>query len=218
MTCLRGLWGVGKTFAWNRLLQEAKKQNKIGLKRYAYVLLFGLNSLDDLKFAIFENTMQSSEIGNEPSLSTFKENAGGASEFLGRKGIWFLQQIPWLKSYIGGLGPVWFLSVKNVMVCLDDIERRGDNLSVRDVMGLASHLRERKGCKVSLILNDEALLDHKNEFEKYYEKVVDTSLNFAPTPDECARIAIATDTNIGRLLSSIAAVACAKSPVARLRA
>ena len=54
---MTGQWGVGKTFAWNKYpFQNAQMQGQIGLKRYSYVSLFGINSLDDLKYAIFENT------------------------------------------------------------------------------------------------------------------------------------------------------------------
>jgi hypothetical protein len=54
--CLRGKWGVGKTHAWNEQLEVAQSQGQLGMKTYAYVSLFGLNSLDSLKFAIFENS------------------------------------------------------------------------------------------------------------------------------------------------------------------
>lgn len=52
---IRGAWGVGKTYAWNVFLKEAKNKNKIALKKYSYVSLFGINSLDELKFSIYLN-------------------------------------------------------------------------------------------------------------------------------------------------------------------
>lgn len=33
--CIKGRWGVGKTFAWNRYLTDLRKHRKIALKRYA---------------------------------------------------------------------------------------------------------------------------------------------------------------------------------------
>ena len=38
--CLRGKWGVGKTFALRECLKEAAQAEKIALERYAYVSLF----------------------------------------------------------------------------------------------------------------------------------------------------------------------------------
>jgi hypothetical protein len=197
--CIRGRWGVGKTFAWNRYLGEARAAHQIGLKRYAYLSLFGLTSLEELKFSIFENSVPSDKEA-EPNLETLKSNAIGVADHLGRKAVWFAQQLPWVKNHIGGLGPVWFLSVKNTIICVDDFERRGDRLAVRDVLGLVSNLKEHKGCKVVLILNDEALEADKPEFEKYLEKVVDASLKFAPSPTDCARIALSATTETSVLL------------------
>lgn len=56
--CIRGRWGVGKTFTWNRALLETRQDKSHSLKDYAYVSLFGMNSLEDVKSAIFENTVQ----------------------------------------------------------------------------------------------------------------------------------------------------------------
>src|ERR1700739_1746213 len=69
--CISGHWGVGKTFAWNRFLRDAS-QKGIALKRYSYVSLFGVNSLEEFKYSIFENSVKSSEIGTEPSLDTLQ--------------------------------------------------------------------------------------------------------------------------------------------------
>ena len=197
--CIRGRWGVGKTFAWNRCLREARAVKKIGLKRYSYVSLFGLTSLDDLKFSIFENTVRS-EMEVKPSLETLRSNAMGVAEHLGRKAVWFAQQLPLVKNHVGGLSPVWFLSVKATIICVDDFERRGERLAVRDVLGLVSNLKEEKECKVVLILNDEALAGDKEDFEKYLEKVVDVNLTFAPSAADCARIALSTTTETNDLL------------------
>jgi hypothetical protein len=188
VVCIKGRWGVGKTFAWHRQVEECK--NVIALPKYSYVSLFGVNSLDELKYAIFENAVASSDAGIEPSWETLQSDTTAVAKQVGKRSLSLLQQLPKIKGLVGSLGPVWFLMVRRMVICLDDIERRGKNLSVRDVLGLVSSLKERKGCKVSLILNDEALEEDKKDFDAYYEKVVDTSLSFAPTPIECAQIAL----------------------------
>jgi hypothetical protein len=45
--CFSGQWGVGKTYTWQTILMQAANAGEVGLKRYAYVSLFGINSLDD---------------------------------------------------------------------------------------------------------------------------------------------------------------------------
>lgn len=199
--CLSGRWGVGKTYAWDRYFKAARAEQKIALKRYAYVSLFGIDSLAELKYSIFENAVQTKAGGNEPSLETLRSNAMAVGEQLGRRGVRFLQQAPRVKEYLSGLGPVWFMSVKETIVCIDDIERRGKNLPIRDVLGLVSTLKEQKKCKVALILNDDALEEDHKEFAKYYEKVVDTSLKSAPSPEESVRIALNDDTGPTKFLA-----------------
>jgi hypothetical protein len=83
--CLRGKWGVGKTFSWRAFLLEAKDRGSIALKSYSYVSLFGIESLDQLKYAIFANSVGLDAIGVEPSLETFKSNTAAISEQLGRR-------------------------------------------------------------------------------------------------------------------------------------
>ncbi len=51
---IKGAWGVGKTYAWNTYLLQAKNQQKVALYKYSYVSLFGINSLSDLKFSILK--------------------------------------------------------------------------------------------------------------------------------------------------------------------
>jgi hypothetical protein len=199
--CITGKWGVGKTFAWNRYLTEAIVNKKVSLPHYAYVSLFGINSLDELKYSIFENSVSSADVGIEASLETLQSNTSAALKRLGRKSLGFLQQTPALKTYLGGLGPAWFLSVKATVVCIDDIERCGQNLAIRDVLGLISQLKERKGCKVALILNDEGIKEtDRAEFRLFFEKVVDTSLKFEPSAQESVRIALDPNSNSDRLI------------------
>jgi len=63
--------------------------------------------------------------------------------------------LPIVKGHVGGLGPIWYLTVNRTIICIDDIERRRKNLDLRDVLGLITRLKEQKHCKVWLILNDE---------------------------------------------------------------
>jgi uncharacterized protein YaaR (DUF327 family) len=197
---ITGHWGVGKTFAWKHYLSRAHADGEIALNRYSYVSLFGINSLEEFKYAVFENSVRESAIGVEPSLETLQSNTAAAAERLGRKALWFLQQIPLVKNNVGGLGPVWFLSVKDTIVCVDDIERRGNSLSARDVMGLVSTLKEQKGCKIALIWNDDDDDKEQEDFRRYHEKVVDVSLRFEPSSAESVRIALAQGTKAVRML------------------
>ena len=142
--CISGHWGVGKTFAWCRQVENAQKTDTIGFGHYSYVSLFGVNSLDEFKYAIFENSVRSSAAGIEPSLDTLKTNTT-------RNRGTFWEEMDLLPATTTEserlrrwIRPLWFLSVKNSVICIDDIERHGDGLKIRDILGLVSFLKEHK--------------------------------------------------------------------------
>jgi Cdc6-like AAA superfamily ATPase len=192
--CIRGEWGVGKTYTWNKILKATsdEKATAPNIEKYAYVSLFGLTTLDQLKYAIFENTIKVAEIGKEPSLDTLKENVMGVGTHLGKRLMTtVLELIPYTKNAVQSLQALSFLSVRNQIICFDDLERRGKDLRLLDVLGLTSFLSEHRKCKVVLILNDEELTDDdKGVLNKYEEKVVDISLLFRPTAQDCVKIAL----------------------------
>lgn len=185
---IKGVWGVGKTYSWNKFLDEAKLDDRIALNRYSYVSLFGINSLEAFKYAIFENVVQKEMIGTKANITTFASNTSGLVEAMGRKSVFdVIKGIPIVKGFSPAIESLAFLSLNRSLICIDDLERKGANLSVKDVLGLISLLKEQKKCKIVLLLNDgEEGLD---DYIKYREKVIDTELTFAPTAIECASIA-----------------------------
>ncbi len=193
--CIRGRWGVGKTYAWKDQLKQAQAAREIALPRYSYVSLFGINSLDELKQAIFESVvslMYGLPDANLETLDAFVKSNIGQWRKLTR----FAQSIPLIRSYIGGDASALlsFLTIRNQIVCFDDLERRNPKLEIGDVLGLVAFLREQRACKVVLILNEGALAgEAKTTFEAYLEKVVDLSLVYGPTSAQSVQVALKGD-------------------------
>lgn len=204
--CINGKWGVGKTYGWKKLLNSAKDENKLALSRYSYVSLFGINSLDDLRFAVFESTVSGNNIGNSPDLNSFSELFAKGTD-LARKGTrTFGRLISALgkKDAAEALLRSAFLSVNSQLVCIDDIERAGIGLDTRDILGLASFLKEERKCKVVLLLNDEELEnDSKIEFDSQLEKVADVSLTFDLASSDAAKIALTGEDHVISYLTSL---------------
>ena len=201
--CIKGKWGVGKTFAWVQYLGEAESSKKLGLDKYAYVSLFGLSDLDALRYAIFESTVPKGQFVASPDVvslsSAIKRVISSA-----KKGFPIISA---LANKFGGSGAgealsrATFFSVKKQFICIDDLERAGSSLRIHDVLGLASMLKEQRHCKVILLLNDERLEDKdKDEFERQLEKVVDVSLVFAPSTEEAVEIAFSNETPVNQNL------------------
>jgi hypothetical protein len=198
---IKGAWGVGKTYSWNKFLLNAKSSNSIALERYSYVSLFGINSLDAFKYTIFEHVIKREMIGTEANIETFKNNTTGLLEVLGRKSLGWFKGASLLKSFTPAIESISFLSLNNSLICIDDLERRGSSLFMKDALGLVSQLKEQKRCKIVLLLNDKE--EGLEDYTKYREKVVDVELRFEPTSFESAEIAFNTDTESGKKLSEL---------------
>jgi hypothetical protein len=201
--CVKGKWGVGKTFAWRKWLAEVGVDGSLKSKSYAYVSLFGLNSLESLKYSIFEATVTPEYLLTGPDVSTLNSLVRKGFD-LGRKSKGLLEPIMALAGAKDGAEAVFrsaYMLVKNQLVCLDDLERAGDGLAQRDVLGLASALKEQRNCKVVLLLNDEEMAPgEKREFERQLEKVVDVPLVFDPNPQEAAAIALSGNSELEEML------------------
>lgn len=191
--CLSGKWGVGKTHTWETLLSQAFSDGSVKPARYAYVSLFGLENLGDVRRSLFENTVEAAAFKSpeplEPTISSVSDRLSHlASKW--RAGTGIIRGLPIVADYSGLAEKAGFLDVRDQIVCFDDLERKSDTLTVRDVLGLMSFLKEKKRCKVVLLLNSEALSGADDEdFQVQLEKVVDINLVFAPTPEEAAEIA-----------------------------
>lgn len=159
---ITGPWGVGKSFFW-----KEHSKNLILNKKYAYVSLFGLESLGDLKTQIYSNIESHHSpieipkwIKSLPSI--FKDTR------ITQLGI---------NAPIKLIDNLMFAQVKDAIICLDDFERMSNKLDIKDVMGLANYLKLEKNCQIILILDEEkAEENNKNKYVEYKEKLVDETL------------------------------------------
>lgn len=194
--CISGRWGVGKSYAWRHYLNEAlARKGGIALTHYSYVSLFGINSLDAFKYSIFLNTADVVPADTPSKSASLKAKAKN----LGKK-LLPLQDVPAIKDRLGDVSTVWFSLIRDTIICIDDIERHGDDLKIKDVLGLVSFLKEAKGCKIILILNDEQLNDSVKPFKTYFEKVIDVHLKFEPSAEESVRIALPSTGESSKML------------------
>lgn len=186
---IKGNWGVGKTYFWSSVIKKASVSGIIRLDRYAYVSMFGVTTLDELKYTVFEQTVNKSQIGQQISIENLKNNWNDLGKSLGRKLFPILQGLPWVKNYGTAIQSASFLSVRDTLVCFDDFERKGDSLAAKDILGLVSLLREQRNCKIVMIFND-ANLDEESlkEYGQFREKVIDIEVKYAPTPNEASKL------------------------------
>jgi hypothetical protein len=183
--CIRGNWGTGKTFSWNNTLEAS--MSHIALNNYAYVSLFGLNTIDDIKQAIFHSTIPKDRIGKPFNFEDVKSTWESGKGYLKQAGSLLTRAFGEGYQVVGMA--VASMLIRNQIICIDDLERKGDGLRSADVLGYISQLKEERNCKIVLLLNDEQLED-RDEFQGYLEKVVDLNLRYAPTSAESVDIAL----------------------------
>jgi len=183
---LKGEWGTGKTFIWKSTVADFRAE--FTKPHYSYASLFGLNSLKDLKTAIFESTVDKPVAHEKPSFLSLVEKYQSFkfhSKIFGRKvfGRASEANIPYVKGLGSVVESMQFAAIRNTLICLDDFERKGSGLQDREVFGLISHLVEMKDCSVILILNQSALEDGK-EYRAFNEKVFDREVVYNPSIQE----------------------------------
>ncbi|WP_257938776.1 KAP family NTPase [Campylobacter lari] len=168
-----GSWGCGKTYFWKQIEKEITLN--FNNKKVIYIDLFGKESY---KQVIEEIVVSLHGNYNNITKKTFK----------GLEGL--------IKGASGGLinidSDVIFSFLKKedfekIIVCLDNIERKSDNLPLKEILGLVNLLKEEKECNVVMILNKDELKkqdnnsdnnkedkqDTKDWYQEYKEKVID---------------------------------------------
>jgi hypothetical protein len=220
---IRGDWGVGKTFFWEEYINSRIQKKDLKQIAYSYVSLFGKNSLADIKASVFQSgraiasddaVIRSFEIELEKSNTLYSKfpKVKSTLQFAKNKLPWLgwisgtAKKIPVLDKFSSLLSSVEYSVVNNYVVCFDDIERKGSSLSIKELMGLADELAQRKSCKVVLIFNEKSFdKDSKDleQFESYREKVVDAELLYNPSCDTNFSHVFTTELNQVEYLKSV---------------
>ncbi|MEZ9450671.1 hypothetical protein AB4184_24985 [Vibrio splendidus] len=170
---IKGDWGVGKTYSWQKYVCEFK--NHCAVNRYSYVSLFGINSIEEIKKATFLNTIDTHNIGQPLNISSRSKKWAESLQGLKLKGV----------SVGDVLGSVSQLTMDKTIICFDDLERHSKGVTIKDFMGLVSYFKEQKGCKIVLLLNEDAGDETFADYRKYKEKIIDKQLHFEPTAEQC---------------------------------
>ncbi|EDP6880273.1 AAA family ATPase [Campylobacter lari] len=190
---INGSWGIGKTYLWKQVENKLSEINAD--KKIIYIDLFGKESykqiLEEIVFKIhgnynkIANTFSQiiAKITEIKSAGTININPDAIFSFLKKEDF------------------------KKVIVCFDNIERRSDNLSLKEILGLVNLLKEEKECNVVVIFHEEELKEQddnltennkeeqakqynsKNWYQIYKEKVIDCEITIKDN-DEVAKAII----------------------------
>jgi Cdc6-like AAA superfamily ATPase len=195
--CLvKGQWGVGKTYFIKKFIRENRAV--IAKSNFAYISLFGVSSIEELIQAIFVNSVSTK------TLDTTLSDALSSDEALTTRAKYLFDRAKPLLARAGGL-PIFGVNAmrgftlgtmahffnRNSLIVIDDLERHSAGLSVRDILGVITQLKEERGCQIIIVMNEDALTkDSDSSYFETKEKVIDRELTFEPTVDEAIAIGL----------------------------
>jgi hypothetical protein len=191
-----GPWGVGKTYAVNDFIEGYNFSETSKIIAKSYISLFGKKTIDGVQEKIFSESIpllkdEERKRYVDLYLQIKKSKIGKITSLVGTKAGQI--NIPW----IGGIGSLLshgnYVLVVNSLIVIDDLERRSESVSLRDVLGTVDDLARQKNCKVMVLCNEDALGDDKKVFDYYREKVFDVELKFDSDPNRSADIGLGSD-------------------------
>ncbi len=198
---MRGEWGIGKTYFWESYISEKLNQKEVENLAYSYVSLFGVSNINQLRERIQSSAKIIDNSGS--SIKKIEEFANEQNQVFqllyGKKARQLESKLATIIKVLngarwGGL-QLGFISefygqyreslIFDYLVCIDDFERKQNDLEVGQVMGLINELSLQRKCKVVVILNEEKL-DEENaiDFKKYREKTADVEVRYSPSIQE----------------------------------
>ena len=129
---LTGGWGEGKTHQWRLALREALAQPKPPM--FAYVSLFGVNSLADARRRLAEEFVAAIRVpGEEGTVGSKVSELTTTVKYM--QAIKLLPLVPFLGKADALLNELSFAVVRSAVICIDDIERKGTaTFSIIDVI------------------------------------------------------------------------------------
>lgn len=180
---LKGEWGCGKTFFVKKLIGDSAL--KLEKKDYVYVSLFGLNSLEQIDGKVFE--------AMHPILSSPKMKFAGS---LLKSAIKLGTNINFDASDDGShksslkidfgdpsLKGVEKIPAMRKLLIVDDIERLGKNLEIKDVFGYFQDVISESDTKV-IFIGNENKIDGSNSISEIDDPKDDIDLIFNQSDEE----------------------------------
>lgn len=188
---LKGLWGTGKTHLWEEIKGDLPP---VDGNDHLYASCFGLESLDQIKAALFQNSLGKAE-GVVTAAGKFSGFAIDVFEKVAAKVLPGAEGAASVMGSLGGLVQSALIDkvLHSRLIVLDDIERRASALQVDTLLGFIDLLK-RNGCKVLLILNEEPLAEaHTSDWRTLKEKCVDREITLLTSSAEAASIGLSDD-------------------------
>lgn len=161
-----GDWGSGKTYFLTHSLMEIMESIDYGKKqrrKYAYVSLYGIKSVDDISKEIVFHCLGKKHKSKVENADSILETASSIlSASLGAVNI----DLSKIKDALAKV------DINKWIICFDDLERC--SLPVNEILGFINRLVEHNHCKVIILANEKEIgaLNLNNRLEEKYQVIL----------------------------------------------
>lgn len=170
-----GPWGIGKTYAIDKALEEQENVCSISM--------FGLQNSQQIYHEVLcQFVLKNNKVG---------KIAGAATEVLdGISNIW--KSVSSVKEVLQSIArekELFLLLSKGFdslhIIVIDDLERVSDRINIEEVFGIVEELKKCNNVKIILVANiDELQENNKEIFKKHNEKVIDRIYHITEKPEK----------------------------------
>ena len=170
-----GPWGIGKTYAIDKALEEQENVCSISM--------FGLKNSQQIYHEVLcQFVLKNNKAG---------KIAGAATEVLdGISNIW--KSVSSVKEVLQSIArekELFLLLSKGFdslhIIVIDDLERVSDRINIEEVFGIVEELKKCNNVKIILVANiDELQENNKEIFKKHNEKVIDRIYHITEKPEK----------------------------------
>ncbi|SBV98303.1 P-loop NTPase fold protein [uncultured Dysgonomonas sp.] len=180
---ITGKWGIGKTYYYNNTLVSLIKNTEINnyeknnSKKFipVYISLFGIKTIEDLQTQILLSIYKIN--GKKAKLATSIASAciRGFASYHNVE----IETSDILPNTLNIRG------FDDLILCFDDIERKNDELNIKELAGYINLLLENYSAKIILIANEKEIKDNKttegkNNWKEIKDKIVGNTIEFNP--------------------------------------
>jgi hypothetical protein len=190
VVAISGAWGSGKSYWWNHYIPTLEI-------RTTYISLFGVADVSEMEQRLLVASLGIQDPAAETRITKGFQTLGklakiGAEAFKDVPGAGIMGS---LEGYLGSVvRDAAYSRLEHAVIAIDDLERRSSTLTLEQVLGFVSRLREVWNASVVLILNESRLSDgDKARLNEFREKVIDCDFRFTVTPSSAAKIGLAVN-------------------------
>lgn len=174
---INGKWGVGKTYYIKNFMKDQEDAMEKEMKKFIYLSCNGIQTIED-----FQTRLLNSIVRNNNALM---ESLGKAHSYLNRYADLFDSKSSIATRLTGDILNKVNTDALNTeseyrfILVLDDLERKSDNLSSKDLFGfVSSFCLDSYNMKVIFIANEEKITTKESDFNLIKEKIIFNTFSF----------------------------------------